>query len=111
MNIDPGLPFPPQNVVVSVVENGATTVTVNVEWDPPNNDGVVDSYVVDTSPESATVRVGGTSSPRVATLVLFYNVRYTVRVIAESCEGLQSNYSTKTVEFGTCKRNTPWPCH
>lgn len=97
-SIDPGLPSTPQNVVVSIVKNGTANVTVNIDWGSPVNagGGVLDSYTVETSPESSTVRViSGTR----ATLNLTYNVRYVVKVAAENCVG-RSSFSMETVKIG-----------
>ena len=96
----PGLPSPPQNVMVTIVQNGTTTVTVNIDWDPPVNDGggAVDNYTLETSPETATVRViSGTT----ATLDLSYNERYVVSVTAVNCVGSSTPVMTDAVEFGT----------
>ena len=96
----PGLPSPPQNVMVTIVQNGTTTVTVNIDWDPPVNTGggAVDSYTVETSSETATVRViSGTT----ATLDLSYNERYVMSVTAVNCAGSSTPAMTDTVEFGT----------
>ena len=95
----PGLPSPPQNVMVTIVQNGTTTVTVNIDWDPPVNNGgrAVDSYTVETSPETATVRVvSGTT----ATVDLSYNERYVVSVTAVNCVGSSTPAMTDPVEFG-----------
>ena len=96
----PGLPSPPQNVMVTIVQNGTTTVTVNIDWDPPvsNGGGAVDSYTVETSPETATVRFTlGTTARR----DLSYNERYVVSVIAVNCVGSSTPTMTDPVEFST----------
>ena len=85
--------------MVTIVRNGTTTVTVNIDWDPPvnNGGGAVDSYTVETSPETATVRVTlGTT----ATLDLSYNERYDVNVSAVNCVGSGTPAMTDPVEFG-----------
>ena len=85
--------------MVTIVQNGTTTVTVNIDWDPPvnNGGGAVDSYTVETSPETATVRV---TSGTTATLDLSYNERYVVSVTAVNCVGSSTPSMTDTVEFG-----------
>ena len=95
----PGLPSAPQNVMVTIVQNGTTNVTVNIDWDPPVNNGgaAVDSYTVETSPETATVRV---NSGTTATLDLSYNERYVVSVTAVNCVGSSTPAVTDPVEFG-----------
>ena len=96
----PGLPSPPQNVMVTIVQNGTTTVTVNIDWDPPVNSSggaAVDSYTVETSPETDPVRV---TSGTTATLDLSYNERYAVNVTAVNCVGSSTPALTDPVEFG-----------
>ena len=85
--------------MVTIAQNGITTVTVNIDWDPPvnNGGGAVDSYTVETSPETATVRV--ISGPT-ARLDLSYNERYVVSVTAVNCVGSSTPAMTDTVEFG-----------
>ena len=85
--------------MVTIVQNGTTTVTVNIDWDPPvnNGGGAVDSYTVETSPETAILRViSGTT----ATLDLSYNDRYVVSVTAMNCVGSSTPVMTDPVEFG-----------
>ena len=96
----PGLPSPPQNVMVTIVQNGTTTVTVNIDWDPPvnNGGGAVDNYTLETSPETATVMV---TSGTTARLDLSYNERYVVSVTAVNCAGSSTPAMTDPVEFGT----------
>ena len=96
----PGLPSPPQNVMVTIVQNGTTTVTVNIDWDPPVNNGGGDvyGYTVEISPETAILRViSGTT----ATLDLSYNERYVVSVTAMNCVGSSTPAMTDPIEFGT----------
>ena len=85
--------------MVTIVQNGTTTVTVNIDWDPPvnNGGGAVDSYTVETSPETATVRV---TLGTITALDLSYNERYVVSVTAENCVGNSTPSMTDTVEFG-----------
>ena len=94
----PGLPSPLQNVMVTIVQNGTTNVTVNIDWDPPvnNGGGAMDSYTVGTLPETATVRV---TSGTTATLDLSYNERYVVSVTAVNCVGSSTPAMTAFVEF------------
>ena len=85
--------------MVTIVQNGTTTVTVNIDWDPPVNigGGVVDSYTVETSPETATVRV---TSGTTATVDLSYNERYVASATAVNCVGSSTSAMTDPVEFG-----------
>ena len=85
--------------MVTIVQNGTTTVTINIDWDPPvnNGGGAVDSYTVETSPEPATVRV---TSGTTARLDLSYNERYVVSVTAVNCVGSSTPAMTDPVEFG-----------
>ena len=85
--------------MVTIVQNGTTNVTVNVDWDPPvnNGGGAVDSYTVETSPETAILRIfSGTT----ATLDLSYNERYVVSVTAVNCVGSSTPAMTDPVQFG-----------
>ena len=86
--------------MVTIVQNGTTTVTVNIDWDPPvnNGGGAVDSYTLETSPETATVRV---TSGNTATLDITYNERYVVSVTAVNCAGSSTPAMTDPVEFST----------
>ena len=93
----PGLPSPPQNVMVTIVQNGTTTVTVNINW-VNNGGGAVDNYTLETSPETATVRV---TSGTTATLDLSYNEGYVVSVTAVNCAGSSTPAMTDPVEFST----------
>ena len=86
--------------MVTIVQNGTTTVTVNIDWDPPvnNGGGAVDSYTLETSPETATVRVtSGTTARLLADLS--YNERYVVSVTAVNCVGSSTPAMTAFVEF------------
>ena len=87
--------------MVTIVQNGTTTITVNIDWDPPvnNGGGAVDSFTVETSPETATV-CGRVTSGTTATLVLPYNERYVVSVTAVNCVGNSTSAMTDPVEFG-----------
>ena len=93
-----GLPSPPQNVMVTIVQNGTTTVTVNIDWDPPvnNGGGAVDNYTLETSPETVTARV---TSGTMEALDLSYNERYVVSVTAVNCAGSSTSAVTDPVEF------------
>ena len=86
--------------MVTIVQNGTTTVTVNIDWDPPvnNGGGAVDNYTFETSPETATVRV---TSGTTARLDLSYNERYVVSVTAVNCVGSSTPAMTDPVEFST----------
>ena len=62
-----------------------------------NGGGAVDSYTVETSPETDTVRV---TSGTTARLDLSYNERYVVSVTAVNCVGSSTPALTDPVEFG-----------
>ena len=79
--------------------HGTTTVTVNIDWGPPvnNGGGAVDSYTVETSPETVTVRV---TSGTTARLDLSYNERYVMNITAVNCVGSSTPAMTDPVAFG-----------
>ena len=87
MFLSPGVPFPPHTPSYTVQEYGRDSVTLTVQWQPPQYDGGNSvSYTITVSPDLSPVITSGTSVP----VTVPYNVIHTVSIVATNCNGSSS---------------------
>ena len=91
-----GLPSPPGTPSYIVQQYGRDSVTVTVQWDPPEYDGgTLVNYTITISPGLSQ----NTTNERSVTVPLSYNVPHTVSVLATNCIG-SSNTSMEIIRLG-----------
>ena len=79
-----GLPSPPQTPSSIVQQYGRDSVTLTVQWEPPQYDGGAPvNYTITVSPGLSPV----TTSETNVTVTVPYNVNYTVSIVATNCNG------------------------
>ena len=79
-----GLPSPPHTPSSTVQQYGRNSVTLTVQWQPPQYDGGAPvNYTITVSPGLSPVTTSGTSVP----VTVSYNVRHTVSIVATNCNG------------------------
>ena len=82
-----GLPSPPRTPSYTVQQYGRDSVTLTVQWQPPQYDGGNSvSYTITVSPGFSPVTTSGTSVP----VTVSYNVVHTVSIVATNCNGSSS---------------------
>ena len=82
-----GLPSPPQTPSYTVQQYGRDSVTLTVQWQPPQYDGGASvNYTITVSPGLSPVTISGTS----VAVTVSYNVMHTVSVVATNCIGNSS---------------------
>ena len=80
-----GLPSPPQTLSSTVQQYGRDTVTLTVQWQPPQYDGGAPvNYTITVSPGVGTFTTCGTS---IMVAGVPYNVIHTVSIVATNCNG------------------------
>ena len=81
------LPSPPQTPSSTVQQYGQDSVTLTVQWQPPQYDGGAPvNYTITVSPGLSPVTTSGTSVP----VTVPYNVMHTVSIVATNCVGNSS---------------------
>ena len=81
------LPSPPRTPSYTVQQYGRDSVTLTVQWQPPQYDGGAPlNYTITVSPGFNPVTTSGTSVP----VTVPYNVMHTVSIVATSCNGSSS---------------------
>ena len=82
-----GLPSPPQTLSFIVQQYGQDSVTLTVQWQPPQYDGGDPvNYTITVSPGLSLVTTNGTCGP----VTVPYNVIHTVSIVATNCNGSSS---------------------
>ena len=82
-----GLSSPPLTPSSTVQQYGRDSVTLTVQWQPPQYDGGAPvNYTITVSPGLSPVTTSGTSVP----LTVSYNVNHTVSIVATNCNGSSS---------------------
>ena len=82
-----GLPSPPWTPSYTVKQYGQDSVTLTVQWQPPQYDaGAPINYTITVSPGLSPVTTSGTSVP----VTVPYNVIHTVNIVATNCNGSSS---------------------
>ena len=80
-------PSPPQTPSSTVQQYGQDSVTLTVQWQPPQYDGGAPvNYTITVSPGLSPVTTSGTSVP----VTVPYNVIHTVSIVAINCNGSSS---------------------
>ena len=78
------LPSPPMILSYTVQQYGRDSVTLTVQWQPPQYDGRAPvNYTITVSPGLNLI----TTVSQSALLALPYNVRHTVSIVATNCNG------------------------
>ena len=81
------LPSPPRTPSSTVQQYGRDSVTLTVQWQPPQYDGGAPvNYTITVSPGLGSVTTSGTSVP----VTVPYNVNHTVSIVATNCNGNSS---------------------
>ena len=81
------LPSPPQTPSSNVQQYSQDSVTLRVQWQPPQYDGGAPvNYTITVSPGLSPVTTSGTSVP----VTVPYNVMHTVSIVATNCNGTSS---------------------
>ena len=82
-----GHPSPPRTPSSAVQQYGQDSVTLTVQWQPPQYDGGAPvNYTITVSPGLSPVTTSGTSVP----VTVPYNVIHTVSIVATNCNGSSS---------------------
>ena len=88
-----GPPSSPQTPFSTVQQYSRDSVTLTVQWQPPQYDGGAPvNYTITVSPGVSTVLTCGTSVP----VAVPYNVIHTVSIVATNCNG-SSNAAMVTI--------------
>ena len=91
-----GLPSPPQTPSYTVQQYGRDSVTLTVQWQPPQyNGGALVNYTITVSPGLSPVTTSETSVP----VTVPYNVIHTVSIVATNCNG-SSSAVMETIRIG-----------
>ena len=81
------LPSPPRTPSSTVQQYRQYSVTLTVQWQPPQYDGGTPvNYTITVSPGLSPVTTSGTSVP----VTVSYNVIHTVSIVATNCNGSSS---------------------
>ena len=81
------LPSPPWTPSSIIQQYGRDSVTLTVQWQPPQYDGGAPvNYTITVSPGLSPVTTSGTSVP----VTVPYNVIHTVSIVATNCNGSSS---------------------
>ena len=96
-----GPPSPPQTPSSTVQQYGRDSVTLMVQWEPPQyNGGAPVNYTITVGPGVGTFTTSGTSVP----LTVSYNMVQTVSIVATNCNG-SSSPAMVTIRIGVLKWN------
>ena len=91
-----GLPSPPQTPSSTVQQYRRDSVTLTVEWQPPQYDGGTPvNYTITVSPGLSPVTTSGTSVP----VTVPYNVIHAASIVATNCNG-SSSAAMETIRIG-----------
>ena len=91
-----GLPSPPRTPSYAVQQYDRDSVTLTVQWQPPQYDGGAPiNYTITVSPGLSPVTTSGTSVP----VTVPYNVIHTVSIVATNCNG-SSSAAMVTIRIG-----------
>ena len=91
-----GLPSPPWVPTYTIQQYGRDSVTLRVQWQPPQYDGgALVNYTITVSPGLSPVTTSGTSVP----VTVPYNVIHTVSIVATNCIG-SSSAAMETIRIG-----------
>ena len=91
-----GLPSPPRTPSSIVQQYVRDSVTLTVQWQPPQYDGGAPvNYTITVSPGLSPVTTSGTSVP----VTVPYNVIHTVSIVATNCNG-SSSAAMETIRIG-----------
>ena len=91
-----GLPSRPRSLSSTVQQYGRDSVTLTVQWQPPQYDGGAPvNYTITVSPGLSPVTTSGTSVP----VTVPYNVIHTVSIVATNCNG-SSSAAMVTIRIG-----------
>ena len=91
-----GLPSPPRTLSHTVQQYGRESVTLTVQWQPPQYDGGAPvNYTITVSPGLSPVTTSGTSVP----VTVPYNMIHTVSIVATNCNG-SSSATMVTIRIG-----------
>ena len=83
-----GLPSPPRTPSSIVQQYGQDSVTLTVQWQPPQYDGGAPvNYTITFSPGVGTFTTSGTS---IMVAAVSYNVIHSVSIVATNCNGSSS---------------------
>ena len=94
----PSVPSPPLTPSSTVQHYSQDSVTLTVQWQPPQDDGGASvNYTITVSPGLSPVTTSGTSVP----VTVAYNVNYTVSIVATNCNG-NSSAAMETINIGIC---------
>ena len=92
-----GLPSPPRTPTSTVQQYGRDSVTLTVQWEPPQYDGGAPvTYTIAISPSVGTFTTSGT---RIMIAGVPYNVIHTVSIVATNCNG-SSSAAMETIRIG-----------
>ena len=92
------IPSPPQNPSYTVQQYGQNSVTLTVQWQPPQYDGGAPvNYTITVSPGLSPVTTSGTSVP----VTVPYDVTHAVSIVATNCNG-SSSATMVTIRIGMC---------
>ena len=82
------LPSPPRTPSSTVQQYGRDSVTLTVQWQPPQYDGGAPvNYTITVSPGVGTFTTSGTN---IMVAAVPYNVIHTVSIVATNCNGSSS---------------------
>ena len=96
-----GLPSPPRTPSYTVQQYGQNSVTITVQWQPPQyNGGAPVNYTITVSPGVGTFTTSGTSVP----VTVPYNVIQTVSIVAANCNGSSSAVMVTIPAIGMSSR-------
>ena len=97
MFLSTAIPSPPRTPSSIVQQYGRDSVTITVQWEPPQYDGGAPvNYTITVSPGLSPVTTVSLS----ALFALPYNVIHTVYIVATNCNG-SSSAALKTIKIGT----------
>ena len=93
------LPSPPQTPSSNVQQYSQDSVTLRVQWQPPQYDGGAPvNYTITVSPGVGTFTTSETS---ITVAAVPYNVNHSVSIVASNCNG-NSSASMETIRIGMC---------
>ena len=92
-----GLPSPPRTPSYTVQQYGRDSVTLTVQWQPPQYDGGAPvNYNITVSPSVGTFTTSETS---ITVAGVPYNMIHTVSIVATNCNG-SSSAAMETIRIG-----------
>ena len=95
-----GPPSPPQTPSSTVQQYGRDSVTLTVQWEPPQyNGGAPVNYTITVSPGVGTFTTSGES---ILVAAVPYSMIHTVSIVATNCNG-SSSPAVVTIRIGVLK--------